>query len=259
MQEGWNPDVYLRYEAYRARPALDLMEQIPLDVDGPIVDLGCGPGNVTRQLKKKWPDRLVIGIDKSEAMLAKAREAFGDADINWQQGDIASWRPDENYALVFSNAALHWIANHQQVIPDLMNALMPGGWLAFQMPVTEGSPYQVCIHETVCSERWHNKLEKVWMYNNPLSPELLYNLLTPSSMSVDIWVTDYHHVLEGENPVAEWITGTGLTPYLAALDDAEREDFITEYRSRAMAAYPKQADGKTLFLMKRIFALAQKN
>ena len=259
MQEGWNPDIYLRYKSYRARPALDLIQQIPLDVDGPIIDLGCGPGNITRLLKEKWPDHLVYGVDKSETMLAKAREAFGKSSVNWQQGDITSWRPDEEFALVFSNAALHWVENHKQIIPRLMNAITPGGYLAFQIPITEDAPYQVCIRETVFSEPWRNKLAKAWMYKNPLEPGPLYDLLTPFSKSVDIWVTDYHHVLEGESPVAEWIMGTGLTPYLAELKDSEKEEFISEYTARIIDTYPKQADGKTLFLMKRMFAIAQKN
>ena len=258
MKDGWNPEVYLRYQAYRARPALDIMDQIPLEVVGPIVDLGCGPGNVTKLLKDKWPSHQVTGVDKSEAMLAKARAAHGEELITWQQGDIATWVPDNPHALVFSNAALHWVENHSQVIPQLMEAVKSGGWLAFQIPVTEESAYQVCIRETVRSAKWENKLAHVWMYKNPMAAEPLYDLLSPSSRSVDIWVTDYHHVLEEENPVVDWIIGSGLTPYLAVLDEAEQADFITEYSERVLAAYPKQADGKTLFLMKRVFALAQK-
>ncbi len=258
MTEGWNPDVYLRYEAYRARPALDLMEQIHLDVDGPIVDLGCGPGNVTKQLKDKWPERSVIAIDKSDTMLAKARDAFGEDVITWQQGDIAAWTADQHYALVFSNAVLHWVENHTQVLPQLMNAVKPGGWLAFQIPVTEDAAYQKCIRATVQSDKWRDKLAGVWMYKNPMAPEPLYDLLTPMCSSVDVWVTDYHHVLEGDNPAVDWIMGTGLTPYLAVLNDSDKKDFIADYSKRMVAAYPKQVDGKTLFLMKRIFALARK-
>lgn len=256
MSESWNPDVYLRYQTYRARPALDLIEQIPLDVDGDIVDLGCGPGNVTQQLKTTWPERVVTGVDKSEAMLTKAKGSY--PDIRWEQGDIATWTTDKQKALVFSNAALHWVTNHERVFPALLDAVKPGGWLAFQIPVTEESEYQKCIRATVTSERWAKKLADVWTYKNPLPPEPLYDLLSPGCLSVDIWVTDYHHVLEGENPVVDWIMGTGLTPYLAVLEEADKQAFIDDYSARVLAAYPKQRDGKTLFLMKRIFALAQR-
>ena len=258
MKKGWDPDIYLRYEVYRARPALDLMEQIQLDVDGPIVDLGCGPGNVTKQLKDKWPDRDVTGVDKSEAMLVKARDTFGDDVITWQQGDIATWTPDHQFALAFSNAAFHWVPDHQRVLPQILAAVKSGGWLAFQIPVTEETAYQQCIRQTVQSNQWRGKLAEIWMYKNPMPPEPLYDLLAPACASVDIWVTDYHHVLEGENPVVDWIMGTGLTPYLAVLNEAEQAAFIAECSARVLAAYPKQADGKTLFLMKRIFALARK-
>lgn len=258
MSNTWNPDVYLRYEAYRARPALDLLAQIPLDVDGPIVDLGCGPGNVTKALKKQWPDRDVMGVDLSPDMLAKARDKYGDTDIHWQQGDIATWQADAPHALVFSNAALHWVTDHATVVPRLTEMIVPGGWLAFQIPVTEQSAYQVCIRATVTSERWADQLADVWMYKDPMGPDAFYDLLAPSCDHVDIWVTDYHHVLEGENPVFDWIIGTGLTPYLSVLNEADQAAFIADYSERVAAAYPKQADGKTLFLMKRIFVLAQK-
>lgn len=258
MQQTWDPDVYLRYERYRARPALDLMAQIPLEVEGPIVDLGCGPGNVTRALKDTWPSRDVVGIDKSENMLKKARSANADSTILWQQGDIGTWVPDQSFALIFSNAALHWVSNHAEAIKRLTEYVIPGGWLAFQIPVTEQSPYQVCIRKTVNSDRWAEKLADVWMYKDPVGPEPLYDLLSPACQSVDIWMTDYHHVLEGENPVFDWIIGTGLTPYLSVLNEDDQQAFLLDYSTRVSAAYSKQADGKTLFLMKRIFALAQK-
>lgn len=258
MTESWNPDVYLRYEAYRTRPARDLIDQILLEVDGGIVDLGCGPGNVTKHLKDKWPARAVTGVDKSKAMLAKAKESFGTDEITWQQGDIGTWTTDEHKALVFSNAALHWVPDHERVLPQLMDAVRPGGWLAFQIPVTEQAAYQVCIRELVQSDRWAGKLAQVWMYKDPMAPEPLYDLLTPMSTSVDIWVTDYHHVLEGDNPMVDWFLGTGLMPYLTVLDEAEKAEFLADYSERVLAAYPKNVDGKTMFLLKRIFVLAQK-
>lgn len=258
MSQTWNPDVYLRYEGYRARPALDLIAQIPLEVAGPIVDLGCGPGNVTRSLKDQWPDRTVMGVDLSPDMLAKAHGEYGEMDIQWQQGDIGTWQANEQQALIFSNAALHWVTNHTEVVPRLAEMIVPDGWLAFQIPVTEQSAYQVCIRETVTSERWADQLADVWMYKDPMGPDAFYDLLSPHSQSVDIWVTDYHHVLEGDNPVFDWIIGTGLTPYLSVLSEADQKEFLADYSTRVSAAYPKQADGKTLFLMKRIFVLAQK-
>ncbi|MDG2243190.1 MAG: methyltransferase domain-containing protein [Rhodospirillaceae bacterium] len=258
MNNTWNPDVYLRYEAYRARPALDLIAQIPLDVDGPIVDLGCGPGNVTKALKDQWPDRDVMGVDLSPDMLNKARNEFSESGIKWQKGDITIWQADSPQALVFSNAVLHWVTDHAAVVPRLADMIVPGGWLAFQIPVTEQSAYQKCIRATVTSGRWADQLADVWMYKDPMEPEDFYDLLAPACDPIDIWVTDYHHVLGGDNPVFDWIVGTGLTPYLSVLNETDQQDFIADYSKRVAAAYPKQADGKTLFLMKRIFVLARK-
>ncbi|MEQ8507541.1 MAG: methyltransferase domain-containing protein [Rhodospirillaceae bacterium] len=259
MSQTWNPEVYLRYETYRARPALDLLAQIPLEIAGSIVDLGCGPGNVTQKLKEAWPDRNVMGVDMSEDMLAKARASDTHGLLQWQQGDIATWEPESQLALVFSNAALHWVPDHTTVLPRLTSLVLPEGWLAFQIPVTEACPYQTCIRETVTSERWADKLAQVWMYKDPMQPEQMYDILSPFARSVDIWVTDYHHVLEGENPVFDWIIGTGLTPYLSVLSGPDQEEFLSDYSAHVLSAYPKQTDGKTLFLMKRIFVVAQIN
>lgn len=258
MTQSWNPDVYLRYQAYRARPALDLIAQIPLDEPGAITDLGCGPGNVTLTLRERWPDRAVTGVDLSADMLAKAKSAYADSGIQWQQGDIATWQADSPLALLFSNAALHWVQDLETVIPRLATMVKPNGWLAYQIPVTYESAYQYCIRNTVQSDRWKAKLGDVWMYKDPPGPDAMYDLLSPACRSVDIWVTDYHHVLEGDNPVLEWITGTGLTPYLAVLNEDEKSEFLEDYGARVKSAYPKQTDGSTLFLMKRIFVLAQK-
>lgn len=258
MSQTWDPDVYLRYEAYRARPALDLIEQIHLDVSGPVTDLGCGPGNVTKRLQDRWPDRTVTGVDLSPDMLAKAKQAYGGSGILFEQADIASWQAPQPQALVFSNAALHWVQDLDTVIPALVDMVKPGGWLAFQVPVTFDSPYQQCLRATVQSDRWTAQLSGVWMYKDPPRPDETYDLLSPVCSVIDIWETDYHHVLEGENPVVDWITGTGLTPYLSVLGDTDQAAFIEDYSARVLDAYPKQADGKTLFLMKRIFAMAQK-
>ena len=259
MTQTWNPDVYLRYQGYRARPALDLIAQIELATDGPIVDLGCGPGNVTQVLRETWPNRPVTGVDLSKDMLAKAQSAYADGSVDWQQGDIATWRAATPPALLFSNAALHWVQNLERVIPRLAEHVQSQGCFAYQIPVTYDSAYQHCIRATVQSDRWKAKLGNVWMYKDPPGPAAMYDLLSPMCTSVDIWETDYHHVLEGENPVLEWIKGTGLTPYLTVLNEVEQAEFIADYGAQVLQAYPKQGDGSTLFLMSRIFVVARKS
>jgi trans-aconitate 2-methyltransferase len=255
MSQAWNPELYLRYAAYRARPADDLLPRIHLNVAGDIYDLGCGPGTLTKRLKDKWPDRRVTGVDSSADMLAAAREKFPHG-IEWRQADIAAWAPTTAPALIFANASLHWVPDHPALIPRLMSALAPGGVLAFQIPESGTQPYHHCIETVIASPRWRERLKGVHPHDDPLRPRAYYDLLAPMAADIDVWETDYHHVLEGDDPVTEWISSTGLGPFLSVLSETEKPAFLADYRVCAQAAYPRQADGKVLFTMRRLFLLA---
>lgn len=256
MQKNWDPKIYLRYEQYRTRPAMDLISQIKLEIPGAIVDLGCGPGNVTHKLANKWKKRQVYGIDNSHQMLAQAKANYNN--INWNLSAIENWSPQTPTALIFSNAALHWVSNKPSLLTKLVDFLEPGGHFAFQIPITEHSEYQVCIRQTIESQRWRNKLKKIWIYKDPLPAESIYQALLPVCSTVDIWVTNYIHVLEGDSPVTAWIKATGLTPYLEVLSHKERHEFLSDYTQCVNKSYQKQSNGSTLFPMKRIFAVAKK-
>ncbi len=253
----WNPDLYLRYAAYRARPADDLLPRLNLNVPGDIYDLGCGPGTLTTRLAQKWPDRRGIGIDSSPTMLAAAREKF-PSGIEWQQADISTWKASSPAALVFTNAALHWVPDHEDLFPHLMAQVAPGGVLAVQMPVSGPQAYHRCIEAVAASPKWRAKFKDVHAHDDPLSAQTYYDLLSPMAAEIDVWETDYHHVLEGESPVTAWISSTGLVPFLSVLDDADKASYLADYSACANAAYPRQNDGKVLFTMHRLFLIATK-
>lgn len=257
MSTTWNPDLYLRYAAYRARPADDLLPRIAFEAAGDIYDLGCGPGTLTVKLREKWPQRRVIGVDSSAEMLAKARAKF-PAGIEWREGDIASWRADARAALVFANASLHWLEGHSALIPGLMRQVTPGGIFAMQVPVSGPQPYHKCIEAVAAMPRWRERFRDVHPHPDPLPAGVYYDLLEPLAVEVDVWETDYHHVLEGEHPVTEWISSTGLVPFLSVLDTEDQAAFIADYNVCADSAYPRQADGRVLFTMHRLFIVARR-
>lgn len=254
--KDWNPDLYLRYAAYRARPADDLLPRLELKVPGEIFDLGCGPGTLTKRLKDKWPERKVTGVDSSPEMLAEARKKFGDAPITWVAGDIATWRAPTPAALIFANASLHWIHNHEQLIPRLFADVAPGGVLVFQQPMSHKVPYHQCIHELIQSPPWRDKLKHVEPHPDPLEGDAYYDLLAPQASLVDVWETHYFHVLRGDAPVAEWFSSTGLVPFLSVLPKAEHAAFVADYAERTKRAYPPQQDGSVILVMPRLFVLA---
>lgn len=260
MQTVWNPATYLEFAAYRARPANDLIARLDLRTPGPVFDLGCGPGTLTRQLKDRWPNRGVTGLDSSPEMLALAQKKFPGPAITWQHADIAAWTPPPAPmpppALIFANASLHWVPDHARLFPRLMAYLAPGGILAVQMPMTAAAPYHACVHRMLEKPRWRERLAGVRSHAHPHPAAMYYDMVRPAAAEVDIWETHYHHVLADHDAVTAWASGTTLVPYLTLLDDSERADLLADYTAEAKTAYPRQTDGTILFTMRRLFLVA---
>jgi len=253
---AWDPDNYLHFGGHRIRPALDLMARVPLTTPERIVDLGCGTGNIARFMKDYWPSARLTGVDNSAEMLARA---FADGlDVTLIEADLTEWQPEDAPDLIFSNAVLHWCDDHAELFPRLFDFLAPRGVLAIQMPRNHSAPSHTCMAEAVRSGPWADKLAPVLREQPVETPEFYYDVLKPNAWRLDIWETDYMQVLEGDNPVVDWTRGTALKPLLDALDENEQIAFEFEYARRIQAAYPKAADGKTLFPFKRLFIIAQR-
>ncbi len=253
---AWDPTQYLTFGNERLQPALDLLARVPLETPDTMVDLGCGAGNVTKFLQGRWPNAHITGIDGSPEMLERARTEA--PDIEWVQADMNDWRPDVPVDLIYSNAALHWLDDHSGLFPRLMTYLAPGGYLAAQMPRNWEAPSHTHITEAVQQGPWRAELEPLLRPSPSHAPEVYYEALAPVSSGLDIWETEYCQILDGENPVAEFVKGSQLKRFLDALDEPHRTAFEQEYRTRMLSAYPKRQDGKTLFPFRRLFILARK-
>jgi trans-aconitate 2-methyltransferase len=251
---AWSPDLYLKFADHRLRPALDLMAQVTLATPKHIVDLGCGPGNVTAVLRQRWPEAEITGVDASPEMLAKARSAL--ADVRWIEADIGTWRPDYPVDLVYSNAALHWLADHARLFPRVLAMVAPGGQLAVQMPRNHHAPGLALVNQTALEGPWAATLAPHLRVVPVQEPKFYYDLLAPRVRAINLWESEYQQVLSGENPVADWTRSTWMPSLLAALEEPMRSAFEAEYRRRVRAAYPPVADGKTLFPFRRLFMVA---
>jgi trans-aconitate 2-methyltransferase len=252
----WSPKQYLRFEEERTRPCKDLAARVAVDRPARVIDLGCGPGNSTAVLRERWPAAAITGLDTSAEMLVTARTAV--PSVEWVQGDIAGWASSagEPFDVVFSNAALQWVGDHAAVFPSLMRRVADGGALAVQMPSRSGSPAHRLIEELARSERWRTRFAGVkdWFAHEE---SLYYDVLAPQAERVDLWVTDYLHVMDGPEAILEWYRGTGLRPYLSALaSDDERARFGAEYLAGIREAYPARPDGRVLFPFRRVFLVA---
>ncbi len=252
---AWDPAQYRKFSGHRMRPAVDLIERVPLDAPQTIADLGCGEGAVTQLLRRRWPQANLTGVDSSAEMLDVAVRELPDA--HWEKADVATWAPPAPVDLLFSNAALQWLTGHATLFPRLIEQVKPGGVLAVQMPRNFTAPSHTLVADVVRTGPWREKLVPLLRTEPVATPEFYYDLLAPRVAELDIWETEYLQVLEGDNPIAEWTKGTWRRPLLAALDDAERQLFEAEYRKRIADSYPSHRDGKTLYPFRRLFIVAR--
>ena len=253
---AWDPKTYLKFGAERTRPAAELLARIEFDAPSRVADLGCGPGNSTALLAARWPDAAIMGIDNSPEMLAQARAE--NIRARFVEADVSSWSPDGTCDVVYSNATLQWVPDHAQLLPRLMSFVAKDGWLAFQVPRNFDEPCHTLIREVARSGPWSAKLENVRDWWNVREPEDYFGILEPAASHIDIWETRYVQVLEGEDSVFNWMSGTGLRPFANALAGAEREAFLHEYKTRLRAHYPLRASGKVLYPFQRLFAVARR-
>jgi trans-aconitate 2-methyltransferase len=255
----WDSEQYLRFEAERTLPCRDLAGRVEIASASGIIDLGCGPGNSTRIAAQRWPDAQITGLDSSADMIAAARKAI--PKNQWIVGDIRQWAGDNDtpFDLVFSNAAMQWVDDHAAALPSLMRQVSGGGALAFQMPGNFDAPAHVAMREIAASAAWRAAFSagvREWHVHDL---DFYYDVLAPHARRVDLWETEYIHVMSGPEVIVEWYKGTGLRPFLDALaSDDQRRSFTAEYLEKIRAAYPSRKDGRTLFPFRRLFAVAYK-
>ena len=253
---AWDPAQYLKFAGPRLRPALDLLQRIDKEAPSSVYDLGAGAGNVTRLIAQRWPEARVVGVDSSAEMLRKA--AAENPGIEWQQADLATWRPPKPADVIYSNAALHWIEDHAPVFLALFDSLAPRGVFAVQIPRNFGAPSHTSMGRAARQGPWRARLEPLLRPAPVAEPAFYFDLLAPHAAGLDMWETEYLQVLDGEHAVKEYTKSTWLAPLLAALEEPERSRFEALYTEMVDAAYPRRPDGKTLFPFRRMFIIATK-
>jgi trans-aconitate 2-methyltransferase len=251
----WDPAQYLRFSDERLTPALDLLARIPLRAPDRVVDLGCGAGNVTAILKRRFPTADVIGVDGDAAMLGKARATA--PDCRFTEANIAAWVPEAAPDLIFSNAALHWLADHEHLLPRLVSLLARGGVLAVQIPAMHDSPFRRLQPIVAAEGPWAATLRGRVSARDILAPTEYWDLLRPNTAQLELWETIYHHALQGADAVMEWAAGSSLRPFLDPLTPELRTAFRKAYAAALRPHYPRRPDGTTLLPFRRLFILAR--
>jgi trans-aconitate 2-methyltransferase len=251
----WDPDVYLAFADHRNRPFYELVSRVGTERARRVVDLGCGPGHLTKYLAQRWPAAVIEAMDSSPEMVAAARERGIDATT----GDLRTWKPRPDTDVVVSNAAMHWVPEHSDLLVRWARELAPGSWIAVQIPGNFETPSHAAVRAVARRESWAKLMKDIpFRAGAVVHPPTHYaGLLMDAGCKVDVWETTYLHQLTGEHPVLEWITGTALVPVRERLDEAGWEKFRQELIPLLDDAYPRRSDGTTMFPFRRVFMVAE--
>lgn len=252
----WDPTRYLQFADDRSRPFVDLVARVQGE-PRTIVDLGCGPGHLTSVLRARWPEAAIHGVDSSAEMIDKAVADNRDDRATYELADVSRWTTPTAVDLIVSNALFQWVPEQLSVIERLAAGVAPGGTFALQVPRNYDSPSHRLLAEISSRSPYVEHTGSI-QADRGTDPTAYLELFAGLGWSVDLWETTYFHILQGDDPVFEWVSGTGARPFLQALPDDLRERFVEDYRAALREAYPQQAWG-TVFPFRRTFAVARRS
>lgn len=252
----WSAKQYVAFEDERTRPARDLLAALPPGDVRSAIDIGCGPGNSTQLLVERFSGATVRGVDSSADMIEAARQRL--PQVQFDIVDIGSWNDSGPFDVIFANAVLQWLPDHDTLLPSLVARLTEGGSLAIQMPDTLDQPSHRLMREVAADGPWASQLaDAAGQRTDIASASDYYSMLKPHCSRVDVWLTTYHHPLaQGASGVVEWFKGSGLRPFLQPLNDTEKTQFLEQYLAAVEQAYPVLPDGSVLLPFPRLFIVA---
>lgn len=252
----WNSRQYLLFKNERTQPAIDLANRIDADAPKKIIDIGCGPGNSTQVLARRFPQAYILGVDHSTDMVEAARKEYPQLDFKLCDAGKELPLIAKDFDVVFSNACIQWIPNHSELLKNMLALLRPGGVLAVQTPMNYQEPIHKIIGELVMSEEWKSEFANPRIFFN-LTQSEYFDLLSEISSEFTMWETIYCHKLTSHEDIMEWYRGTGLRPYLNVLPAEKKKAFEQAVLDKVIKEYPLQKNGNVIFRFPRFFFTAR--
>ncbi len=257
-RKDWNPELYLKFNEERTRPAIDLAANINVNNPKKIIDIGCGPGNSTQVLFKKWPESKIVGIDNSASMIKSAKKSY--PKMEWQIEDATKMEKNDKYDVIFSNSTIQWIKDQEKLIKNFFDMLEEKGALAMQIPLFHTMPASNAIENVLLKQKWKEQTRGANNVFNFQSSGFYYDLLSEKTKSIDIWETSYIHIMPSHQYIVEMLKSAGIRPFLDKLDnEKEKIEFEHDIFKEITKAYPSQKDGNILFPFKRLFFIGYKS
>ncbi|MGK6344142.1 methyltransferase domain-containing protein [Chryseobacterium sp. DT-3] len=252
----WNPDVYNQFKNIRFKPFYDLAELIADEKQMKAVDLGCGTGEQTAILTEKFPNAVFTGIDSSPEMLEKSK-TLENKRLHFRLAETEEvLTADENWDLIFSNAALQWSDNHQELFPKLISKLNTGGQLAVQMPYQPGNTLNKILFELADEEPFRTQLNG---WNRPSAvltiDEYAQILFDNGIQDLNLSQKVYPIIAEDHETLFRFISGSALIPYLEKLSEEQQKTFTKEFKQRIGKNFPKLP---AIYAFKRILLYGRK-
>ncbi|TKC08300.1 methyltransferase domain-containing protein [Pedobacter polaris] len=247
---AWNPKTYNQFKTERYAPFYDILDLIEIKPNLKVIDLGCGTGELTSMLAEKLPNAKVLGVDSSIEMLNEAK-AFASETLSFKQNSIEEQiDTNQKWDLIFSNAAIQWVDDHETLFPKIIRLLNPNGQLAIQMPSQTQNALNQILDNLVQEEPYQNSLLGYHRTSPVLKTDAYAQLLFEGgAKTITVFEKIYPIIAKSSNDLYDFISGSALPPYLEKLNGEMRENFIAEYKKRIQTRFPKSP---TLYPFKRI-------